>query len=225
MQRKEIVEAAVTSIEHALSVADKWALLFTALVVVGVAGELWVGWYHWSKDRKLAPLRAELSEILQSEIEVARADSAKSRLDLAKIKTPRSLSSEQARDLSTVISKFKGTRFDISAIVGDPEALALVGPMADALRNAGWAWIEFNHPNGPFMNVYSIAGLPNIGQVGTTGVSVVMHADHQAEFQVAAAALSNALDTLDIKADSGTTGRLDIPNHDTLHILIGRKPY
>jgi hypothetical protein len=112
----------------------------------------------------------------------------------------------------------------MSVIVGDPEATMLLLQIAPTLKNAGWSWVEWNHPNGPFMQVYSIPGKPNIGQGGVSiGVRVEVHPDHSSEFGIAATELASSLIAERIAAEVGTAGA-DVPNHDAIHIRIGKKP-
>jgi hypothetical protein len=155
---------------------------------------------------------------------LAEQRAAEANLELARLKTPRSLSPDQQRRVASKLRPFAPTRFDVSVIVGDPEAIALLVQIAATLETAGWVWIEWNHPTGPFMTVYSLAGKPNVGQEGaSTSVRVEVHADHLPEFRAAASQLIAALTAEGIVVIDATAGD-DVPNHDAVHIRIGKKP-
>jgi hypothetical protein len=153
------------------------------LVAIGVAAEFFGEFAAKPFEQIIEAARQ--SETLQLTNETARlsaeADSAKAaiaganaraaeaQLALEKLKTPRSLSRFQTIVLADKLRPFAKTRFDLSVIIGDPEAIGFLGFIADVLEAAGWEWIEYNHPAGPFMNVYNIPGKSNIGQQGLAG--------------------------------------------------------
>jgi hypothetical protein len=118
---------------------------------------------------------------------------------------------------------FSGTRFDLSAIPGDPEALNFAVQIALVLEAAGWSWIEYNHPSRPLMTVYSVPGKPNVGHGGAWGVVVQLHPDHEAQFRPAARALADAVAAEGFVAAAAQSPPPEsIPNHDT-HIIVGKK--
>jgi hypothetical protein len=154
----------------------------------------------------------------------ANARAVEAQLALEKFKAPRELTPEQQARITFAALPFKGTRFDMAVIPNDPEAIVLVGKIAGPLRAAGWEWVEFNHPNGPFMNVYSWPDLPNVGQFSAVGVSIQLNSDHADEFQNVANELSKVLTAVGFDATVTVADVPGIPNHDTLHILVGKKP-
>jgi hypothetical protein len=162
--------------------------------------------------------------IARQKIAEANARVAEANLQLEKIRQPRVLSTSKAQQIAQTVRRWPGIRFDVAALPGDPEALTLVGQLADCLRTGGWEWIEFNHPSGPFMQVYSWPNLPNVGQLGGEAIAVLAHADRLAEFAAAGAALAGALNAVGLIASFGSTDIEGIPNHDTLHIAVGKKP-
>jgi hypothetical protein len=157
----------------------------------------------------------------------ASQKAAEAQLALEKFKAPRMLTLDQQRQIAERVKSFNKMRFDLSAITGDPEALALSGQIADALKMGGWTWIEFNHPDGPFMTVFSFGSdIPNVGQQGRIGVDIKVHLDHAAELSAAANALSTALNDVGVNAKfaADADAQAGIPNHDTIHVMIGKKP-
>jgi len=113
----------------------------------------------------------------------------------------------------------------MSVIVGDPEAMALLMQITTVLQEGcGWTWVEWNHPSGPFMNVYAFPETPNVGQGGASiGVRVEV-SPTQADFGPAASALIEALKMAGLEVSALGVEAPDVPNHDTIHIRIGKKP-
>lgn len=186
------------------------------LVALGVAGEFLGDWL-------LAPYQKVVDDNRDQQIAMSNERANASELELAKIKLPRKLSSEQQSVLASNVAEFAGTRFDMAVIANDPEALAFVGQIAGPLRTAGWEWIEWNHPTGPFMNVYSVPGLPNIGQETGEGIDIQFDRAGFSHFAKAAQALASALAVVGFQARVSEASRSDIPNRDTIHVLIGKK--
>ncbi|WP_316166120.1 MULTISPECIES: hypothetical protein [unclassified Bradyrhizobium] len=208
-----------------------------AMVVVGVAAELLGDWFSEPLQKKLDDARKlEIAQLttegqrLSKEAETARSSiaaanerAAEAQLALEKLKAPRSLSRFQTMVLADKLRPFARTRFDLSVIIGDPEAIGFLGVIAGVLQAAGWEWVEYNHPSGPFMNVYNVEGKPNIGQQGWQAISIQVFDDHAAELSPAADTLLAALKGEGVVASRDKASDA-IPNHDTIHILVGRKP-
>ncbi len=178
-----------------------------------------------SKIVRLTNDTARLSvEAEEARAEIAEADAraVEAQLALEKFKAPRILR-EEFYPFKGLVS-FSGTRFDLSVIPGDPEAIALAKQIAYSLKNSGWAWIEFNHPSGPLMTVFTAPGEPNVGQIGGSGVLILSNSDHFQTFADAAKALADSLNKQGILAGTGSSDAMPgIPNHDTIHIIVGRK--
>ena len=93
----------------------------------------------------------------QAQVAGATAEAARANLELARIKMPRSLNSEQRGRVANLLTRFSGTSFAF-VVFGDPESLALLGDIDSALQQAGWnrvaapsafgSDIGFNTPRG-----------------------------------------------------------------------------
>src|SRR6185312_14213503 len=106
-----------------------------------------------------------------------RANEAQVALD--RFRAPRTLSAESASGISKSLSQFDKTPFAVAVALDDHEAFGLLDQIVPLLQRAGWRWVEWNPPGGPFMFVYTPAGKPNIGQdASNVGVVVEIHADH-----------------------------------------------
>jgi hypothetical protein len=222
------------SLETANSLANWSYLISGALAIAFTATALGASWVMWrtsteisdEKDRQFARFQTEAKErtaTLEQETARANAKALEAQLALEKFKSPRTLSLPQKATITGKLSHFKGIKFDMSALVGDPEALTLVGPIVDALKAAEWEWVEFNPPNGPFMTVYSVPGLPNIGQIAWTNVIILVGQAKSTDYGDAAKVLAEVLNDANINAHFQVGDRPDIPNHDTIHVLVGRK--
>jgi hypothetical protein len=176
-----------------------------------------------ARELEIARLSNE-AETARKQIAEANARASEAQLALEKLKAPRLLRVEQSARIADKIRPFKELKFDMSVLVGDPEAMFFLGQIANTLEAGGWHWIEWNHPTGPFMTVYALPGKPNVGQIGSVGVSILIHADHLSEFSDAADVLSAALNADGIIANVERDAPQGVPNHDTLHIVIGKKP-
>jgi len=180
------------------------------------ASEEALGIYKLETEGKISDSTARAAE--------ANARAAEAKLELEKFKSPRMLDRARQEQIFEKTRPFSGTRFDLSAIPGDPEALNFAVQIAVVLEAAGWSWIEFNHPTGPFMTVYSLPGRPNIGHGGAWGVVVQLHPDHEAQFRAAARALADAVEAEGFLAAAVQNPPSEsIPNHDTVHIIVGKK--
>jgi hypothetical protein len=152
-----------------------------------------------------------------------RANEAK--LALEKLRAPRSMTPEWQQNIIAQLSRFKGTRFDMAVIPGDPEAANLVGQVSATIQAAGWQWVDFVPPGGPLTLTYTWAGLPNVGQIGGFGIDIIVPLDRM-DLSFAANALAQAF-----KADGFCDGTIHnatkeqkFPNQDTIHVVVGKKP-
>jgi len=55
-------------------------------------------------------------------------------------------------------------------------------------------------------------------------VGILVHPDHSGTYTEPAIALVRALSDTNVAAEAGTATAEDIPNHDTIHIVVGKKP-
>jgi hypothetical protein len=75
------------------------------------------------------------------------------------------------------------------------------------------------------MTVFTVHGQPNIGQQGVeTGIRVSVHADNANALSPPATALAEALSEVNGSAISVADAVRQIPNHDVVHVYIGKKP-
>lgn len=166
------------------------------------------------------------------ETELARKDAAiaeqranEAKLSLEQLRSPRLMTPDWQAKIIVQLSRFKGTRFDMALIPGDPEAATLLGQVSATIQAAGWQWVDFAPSGGPLTITYTWPGLPNAGQMGGFGIDIFVPPD-RTDLSFAANALAQSF-----RADGFCDGTIHnaaeeqkFPNHDTIHVLIGKKP-
>ena len=91
---------------------------------------------------------------------IAEADARalEAQVQLAKFKSPRNMTPDQQSRLVEKLARFKGTRFDMALVVGDPEAALFLGQISKTLQLAGWDWVDFARAGGPLTFYIYLAG-------------------------------------------------------------------
>ena len=157
----------------------------------------------------------EASARAQAQVAGATAEAAKASLELAKLKTPRTLSPEQQRRVSTKIEPFPNTPFDMW-VSTDSDSTTLMGLMDEAIRAGKWQF----KPAG-IIQFANKAGL-----ISGSGVSIHFAEEQRSVLEQPALTLGNALiaegipvvvfrDTGDANKDKDKTA---------IHVMIGSKP-
>jgi hypothetical protein len=146
---KEVIEAAISSIEGSLRTIDTWVLIFAGAVALSLTVEVVFSVAHWLKDRQLSPLRAELARLqsvdslkLEADVADARDRAAKSELALEKFRQPRLPTTEQLASLIEKIKPFAGVKFDVAHARVDREAWDFLWRLEPAISAAGWVHID-----------------------------------------------------------------------------------
>jgi hypothetical protein len=215
------------ALEALIETLDKWSLMFTLLVVLGVGGELVVHWIQSKANQRLASLqRAETTaqettiaklnkdaadsksaqqmveiELAKQQERTARAE--KDLLELQEHSKPRRLSEEQKQKLVELLSTQTPITPYISRSMDAPDGHAFAQDFEDVFRRLRWPFGPENSSSAIF-NVHII------------GVFVVVKNNTGAVPQ--AAAMQRALKSIGIQAH----GAVD-PNipENTFEIRIG----
>jgi len=144
--------------EHRLQWWQRWYEAFAIAVVVGCGGELIAdgGIFLFSSalqtivDSEVAALNDKAGKANEA-AEEARERAAKAELELAKLKTPRSLI--DIPQLTSDLGLFKGTEYAFSSVFQDSESMDLLKAIDSLLQQAGWKKVK--GPGGfPAVNVY-----------------------------------------------------------------------
>jgi len=156
-------------------------------------------------------------------IAAANERAAQATLELARLKTPRTLNHEQQKRISEQLKPFSGTQFDVALNVeAEPQELLL--RIENALKAAGWTEIDWKTGAGVAEINFSRKDHPQAGIVAVTGIIIQLHPEQAPELWPRAQALASALNAEGIfaKAEAGI-GILNA-NTKAIHVLVGKKP-
>lgn len=156
-----------------------------------------------------------------------RADQriAELNLEIAKMRSPRSIDAIKGEAIIAAVSKYAGTPFDMAVTEGDPEALALQENIETLLLGSGWAhkpWAGFGFHS--FRR-----GRAEFGFVTTNEVAVMVHSERTEQLLLQATALANALIAAEIPTRitretwSNDGANLNPLSFDNVHIVVGKK--
>jgi hypothetical protein len=164
--------------------------------------------------------RAELeSRVADANARAAEANAAaaQARLELAKLKEPRTLSPEHQEKIIAALKKFAGQNFGFS-VFQDPEALALLRTLDAVLKSAGW-----NRVPSQIGAIVVEAGGATVGTSNNSGVAAFVGPDN-AEAEPALLALSAGLTAAGIPCQSNRTEQLRGKEAKAIVINVGKKP-
>jgi hypothetical protein len=221
---KETLEALIGRLEF-------WALIFGALVVIGVAGETFFGVRIWWNNRKLhtiqdsenEELRLKISQandrtaaaesqiaLLNAQAKQAEAKASQAQLDLARFKAPRALTDEQAKVIAEKLKQFGPQAFEVTTYWDSVEPMAFSQRLADILvRSAGW---KLEQPKA----FHALLG-------GLVGVQVYVHPLADDQTRAAASALVAVLTEEGVFAKLKLETTENNPKHNKIALNIGTK--
>jgi hypothetical protein len=207
--------------------SEKWASSFYGWANIGLITSLVVGVIStvlvvWTGNTKEEYLRRDLANTNERAAK-AEDHAAQANLELAKLKAPRSLSSEQQKQISEKLRVFGGLEFDV-ALDPKSEPQDLLSQVEDALTSAGWKEIDWKAGNASAELNFVRKGRPAAGIAAVSGVIIQLHPERVGELMPVAEAIASALNAEGIvaKAEPG----LGVPNVNggAIHVLIGDKP-
>ncbi len=149
----------------------------------------------------------------QAQVADATAEAAKANLELARIRTPRTIPRGKEAVLSAELGVFSGQEF-AAYTFQDQESMDLANAVGRILLGASW---KLETPESDIV----------IGRLGTTpisGVQIQIAPESSGPVRSAADALARALkaEGIDSAVDSRNPARAKTPK--TIHVLIGKKP-
>lgn len=136
---------------------------------------------------------------------------AKINRELAEIKTPRTLSSEQQNRIIEKLKKFPGTTFVMMTYPGQPEAVEFSNAIADTLVRAGWN-LNPNKSRGTLLG-------------SASGIVVVVGRQAGAKAEEKGKALLEALASEGISAKLGHDSLVINPVAIEIKIQVANKQY
>lgn len=151
----------------------------------------------------------------QAQVAGATAEAAKANLELARLKTPRTLSRAQQERIVARIAAFSGTPYDLW-VSTDSDSTELMELIDTALNEAKW---QFNTAG-----LIQFAG--KAGVIAASGVSIHISADHEDTLEQPALALGGALmaEGIPITAVYRDVGEANKDKDKTrVHVFVGSK--
>ena len=88
----------------------------------------------------------------QAQVAGAMAEAAKANLELARIKSPRTLALPQ--ETLSALQQFPGTEYTFAAVAGDQESMSFLRQIDSALQSAGWKRVNPDPPTVVGVNVF-----------------------------------------------------------------------
>ena len=164
--------------------------------------------------------RAELeAQVASAEDRAAQANAVASqaRLELAKLKEPRTITPEDQEKIIAALKPFAGQHFAFS-VNPDPEPLALLGVINVVLTSAGWQRVR--------SQIGAIAVDAAGGTAGTShdsGIAAYVGPDNR-EAEAALVALSEALTAAGVPCRPNRTEQLRDKTPKAIVINVGKKP-
>jgi hypothetical protein len=150
---------------------------------------------------------------------VAEQRAAEANLEIVRLKTPRSISADEAGRIADKLSQFGNTPF-VMTVFNDPEATALLSQIDATLTLAGWSEIPWHE--SPI--IYRRADKPAVGLNSLTGLFVQADASRSVDLGLAATELADALTAEGLEAILQVGQMPYGMDKDAIHIQIGKKP-
>ena len=169
-----------------------------------------------AKAQALATNSLTLARSAEAHLKDALDHAEKAEREIARLKTPRSLSDEQQKRIASKIKPFAGTPFDLW-VNTDSDSTALMGVIDAMLRSAGWRFELTGEP---------ITYSNTAGMIASSGISIHVAEEHRSELEPALLALANALTSegLPVAAIADTANGEKGKKRDRIHVIIGSKP-
>jgi hypothetical protein len=151
----------------------------------------------------------------RAQVAGATAEAARANLELAKLKTPRTLTKEQRYRITSRIKPFPETPYDLW-VNTDSDSTALMFVIDEAIRAANWQ----------FKLAGVIAFADRAGIIADSGVSIHVAEEHRSTLEGPALALGNALiaEGIPVALFADTKDSNNDKDRDRLHLMIGSKP-
>lgn len=219
------------SLSAANQIANLANVALVLSLVVGVVATITIVWMggvkerYWDKDRQESSERvASLvtqGDQLRKDTAEANARAAEAQLALEKFRAGRTLTPEQRAKITEEMRPFAGTPV-VFGVFQDPEPIALLDQLSDALTLAGWSEQEWK--SGGDIVMTRGAGHSIAGYTLVSGLYVQADNSHADDFGPIVAKLAKLLTDAGIPAKPEVGHMAPNTNNDAIKILIGQKP-
>ncbi len=152
--------------------------------------------------------------------EIARREAAEARLQLERLKSPRTLGPDRQAFVAAAVTAFKGQRYFAAITQGADDGIAFWESLYAALDKAGWVYVPLP-PGSPGMGT-PLAGVPIAAM---PGVEIRFDPAERIKLESAALALGNALhvDGMVVAATVNPQTNPNDSDRDALLIVIGAR--
>ena len=188
-----------------------------------------------NKDRELARYQADSKvQIEQAEAQAAEANqqAEQARLELAKLKQPRTIPPEYRQGIMDQLARHEGQAYELAGAGLDPETMSLLTELDGMLTAVGWERI--NSQVGGISSSISglIIGAPIVADVGVTVFMWQVGPEERnekstARVQKRMSAFADLVNLLNRAGVSTTTAGIydrAVKRRDSIRIEVGRKP-
>lgn len=206
------------------------SLVFAALAAVAVGLSTYVA---FKKAAGLAKAQGRLAEAKDYQVQVdlknkdveiavaneraakAQEGAAKANLELERIKTPRTISTQDQSEIIVALKPFAGTPYDLS-VAADSESVAFLKIIHSVLSSAGWTQVAAKGPIG-ISNSNPLIGI-------TLNVGIFIELD-AGKFPLWGAATDKLVGLLKAKTITAQgNAALTGVDPNAVHIMVGKKP-
>jgi hypothetical protein len=158
-------------------------------------------------------------EYLSRDLAAMHERAANAELELAKIRTPRTLTLEQQESIAASLKQFSGTSFDVASDT-DKEAVDFAGQIEDTLAKAGWKQVEWTGGAiiRPGFNKF------RIGQAIEIGISAQVGMTRSVQLLPIAKAFAAAFTAGGVAARAEYMPKPVSDNDNAVHVIVGKKP-
>ena len=238
--------------EQWLQVAN-WAQMLGAALVAGGA----IASYYLSKDviadreQRIASAEAQSAEAVEAaetanleraglELRVASAneraeragaDAAQARLELARLKAPRTIPPEHQERFATALRKFPGQPYELAGAAQDREVMTFLTELDGMLTDFGWKRVPSQTGDYSMLMSGTLVGMPVVADVGVTVLMWQTGPEERNEEARPSVErrMRVTVDLVNLLNQAGISSELRIfdttvKNRDSVRIEIGRKP-
>ena len=195
-----------------------------------------------NKDRELARYQADAkvqieqakSKALEADARAALANeqAEQARLELAKLRQPRTIPPEHRQEIMDELARHKGQEYELAGAGLDPETMSFLTELAAMLTAVGWERIN-SQAGGISASISGVLiGTPVVADVGVTVLAWQTGPDERNDeskprIEKRMAAATDLVNLLNHRAGiSSTIDIKDLPvkNRNSIRIEVGRKP-
>ncbi len=177
-------------------------------------------------DEEMTRVQHDTAQALERAAQLEK-DAADSKLELARLSTPRVklLTSDAVASLVDKLKPFAGTKFDVGHAPNGREQWDLLWQLEPVFAKAGWIFVDWNGEKfRTFGKLNWTMQVHMYGYANVSNVSIELSPENREKLLPAANALAEALNSIGITAvvEGGIISGTSATNH-AIHFLVGPK--